>query len=98
VTPSAEFPVCTVSVAVAAAALRPWSPERHFLHPPASRSAVAVLLHVEVRLRGGAGRRRGGRRKELPWLPRELWLAVLEWISRGWWPDHGHAALRGFPA
>jgi hypothetical protein len=91
---AAEFPVCAATAALAAAAVRPWAPERHFLHPPATRSAVAVLLHVEVRLRCGNQRDPW---RALPWLPRELWLAVLGRVSRGWWPDHGRAALPGFP-
>jgi ankyrin repeat protein len=53
--------------AIALAAVAAWSPERHYLYPARVRSTVALLLHIEVRLRGGT----------LTRLPREMWLALL---------------------
>jgi hypothetical protein len=90
-----DRPVCPATAALAAAAARPWSPLRHLLHPPATRSAIGVLLHVAAALRSWQARSAWNFRGAV--LPREVWLEIFEYLPRGSWPEFGRAALEGGP-
>jgi ankyrin repeat protein len=90
-----DRPVCPATAALAAAAARPWSPLRHLLHPPATRSAIGVLLHVAAALRSWQARSAWNFRGAV--LPREAWLEIFEYLPRGSWPEFGRAALEGGP-
>jgi ankyrin repeat protein len=63
-------PSNTATALLCRAANKPWSAARHFLHPPATRDSVAMLLHVAV-WDGQSVR-----------LPRECWLLVMSHICR----------------
>lgn len=71
----------------------PWCPERHLLHPPATRSCVFLMLLTAKRLqlRGASGGR------SLPRLPLIVWLAILSFIHRGFWKAYGRESLCVFP-
>ena len=123
--------ICSiVRLLLKADAVLPWSPERHFLHPPATRSAITLLILVAARMRklsdaddtcmlelptpsnvddtgmlvlpipsnvddAGMLELYVPERVGQVLLPHEIWLVVGGFVLRGWWPDHGRAALSG---
>lgn len=94
--------VCRATVALAVAATKPWSPERHWLFHGGAREAVLTVLTCAHRLAcaddgSPAGQQIGvsAAGLALPPFPRELWLMVLGHSRRRHWatPKAWHLAI-----
>ena len=57
-------------------AVKQWSPKQHFLHPPAIRSVITLLLHVAGRMQETAV----DAEQPHPTLPPEMWSMVFTFI------------------
>ena len=57
-------------------AVKQWSPKQHFLHPPAIRSVITLLLHVASRMQETAVEAE----QPHPTLPPEMWSMVFNFI------------------
>jgi ankyrin repeat protein len=71
--------LCPLTAALCRDARKPWSPKHHLLHPPATRAAITMLLHVEVWYKHNI---RCPAWATKTWLPRECWLIVMSYFRR----------------